>query len=1000
MIRPAILFALAAGTILVMLAGPGRAAAPDPPVSSLTVRSGNHPGFGRVVIDTNGKIVYHLTQDGDHVRLLFDGDVALGNPPKPPHNVIAITTDGPTADLTLAHGTRLHPMRIGGRVVLDVLDAPDDATSPAKTRSAETPPAPRPHPPPAVAPSPEPNSRSVAAPPAPATAHDVPATVPPANPGAEPASHASTPAARVPVEAKPLPAPAQSPPDPGVVIETRQTPPGRDVMPENEGPVSLLARRIKLPKEMDGAAFLVPFDSTTAAASFRSGDNAYVVFDEQRPVDMSVLRNDPIFHAASVQLLPHGTLLRIPLPPAQSVALTQMPQGWRIAALTTEPKQQPIAVSPTDGRLNLAAEQASDVISLADPDTGATLLVGTQHRSGQGVATRRRGTEFILRPTTQGVVVEPLADSIVLRQAPTGFTLVGGPAGLALSPPTSMTDVLIIAAHLTRRFDFPTMPTDALLRLADKQIAEAAASPPMTRGLKHHLAAESFMALGFNAEAEGLLHMAADQDPKEAASPETAALTAVAALLAGRPEDADALTDVRLDGTDEMSLWRAVRQAMLDDGSPAAAAVFATTAPLVFEYPKPIRERILPLIVETMIKGGEIAAAEQLLDQRKDDPKLAYARALMQQANGDTAKALTMLDALANGNDRFDRVRAAVRAVELRLAARKLDKSQAADALEKLLYAWRGDARELALRERIADLRGQTGAWRVALTTLRQGQADFPEQAAAVHQRLKDMFAGMIRDQSEQHASPIEFVSTVDENADLALDSADDDAVQQALADRLLALDLPDRAKPVLEKLMRSAKSDTTKARFGVSLAMLESRDGDDAGARSVLDASEAQNLPPDLTEQRTILRADVVAHMGDAVAAATMLLPFHTGRATEARAQILENASDWAGAERAWSDCVALTLPESEMLDENQTRTMLRLATATARASDETGLADLRVKYGSRIGAGPLGDMFRLLTAEPVTTTADIKRSQQEISLAASLPTDLKALQANAAGH
>ncbi len=494
--------------------------------------------------------------------------------------------------------------------------------------------------------------------------------------------------------------------------------------------------------------------------------------------------------------------------------------------------------------------------------------------------------------------------------------------------------------------------------------------------------------------------MAADQDPKEAASPETAALTAVAALLAGRPEDADALTDVRLDGTDEISLWRAVRQAMLDDGSPAAAAVFATTAPLVFEYPKPIRERILPLIVETMIKGGEIAAAEQLLDQRKDDPKLAYARALMQQANGDTAKALTMLDALANGNDRFDRARAAVRAVELRLAARKLDKSQAADALEKLLYAWRGDARELTLRERIADLRGQTGAWRVALTTLRQAQADFPEQAAAVHQRLKDMFAGMIRDQSEQHASPIEFVSTVDENADLVLDSADDDAVQQSLADRLLALDLPDRAKPVLEKLMRSAKSDTAKARFGASLAMLESRDGDDAGARSDLDASEAQNLPPDLTEQRTILRADVVAHMGDAVAAATMLLPFHTGRATEARAQILENASDWAGAERAWSDCVALTLPESGMLDENQTRTMLRLATATARASDDAGLAALRVKYGSRIGAGPLGDMFRLLTAEPVTTTADIKRSQQEISLAASLPTDLKALQANAAGH
>jgi tetratricopeptide (TPR) repeat protein len=851
-----------------------------------------------------------------------------------------------------------------------------------------------------VASSPEPERRSLAAPTAPATAEPTQAAVPPAHPTVESNSPPPPPAARVPVESKPLPPPTQAPTAAGVIVETQQTPPGRDVMPGNGGPVSLLARRIRLPKEMDGAAFLVPFDSTTGAAAFRSGDSAYVVFDEQRPVDMSQLRNDPFFHAASVQILPNGTLLRVLLPAAQWMALTQMPQGWRIAALTTEPKQQPITVTTTDGRLNLTAEQSSNVVSLADPDTGATLLVGTQHRSGQGVATSRRATEFILRPTIQGVVVEPLSDSIVLRQVPTGFVLVGGPAGLALSPQTSMTAALMDAAHLTRRFEFSTMPPDALLRIGNKQIAEAAAASPLARGGKHFKAAKSFMALGLSAEAESLLHMAADLDPKEAASPDTGALTAIAALLAGRPEEAGALTDPRLDGTDEISLWRAVRQAMLDDGSPAAAAVFATTAPLVFQYPKPIRDHILPLIVETMIKGGEVARAERLLDQSKDDPKLAYARALMQQANGDTGKALSMLDALGNGNDRFDRARAAVRAVELRLAARKLDKSEAADALDKLLYAWRGDVRELALRERIAELRGQTGAWRVALSTLRQAQADFPEHAAEIHQRLKDMFAGMIRDQAEQHEPPIEFVSTVDENADLVVDAADDDAVQQLLADRLQALDLPDRAKPILEKLMRSAKSDTAKARFGASLATLDSHEGDDAGARSILDASEGHDLPADLTAQRTILRAEVVARLGDPAAGAAMLVPFHTGRAAEARAQILENASDWAGAEQAWSDCVALTLPDSGMLDENQTRTMLRLATATARASDDTGLAALRVKYGSRIGAGPLGDMFRLLTAEPVTTSADIKRSQQEISLAASLPADLKALPANASGR
>jgi hypothetical protein len=973
MIYPGISRAFASGAILVLLGGTGHAAAPEAQASRTTVRSGNHPGFGRVVIDTNGNAVYRLDQDGNHVVLHFTDDIVLGNPPSPPRNVIAITTDGPTADMTVVHGTRLHPKRLDGRVVLDILDATGNTAPPAKIHRSEVPPEARPRPPLTMAKSPELGGRSAA------------------DPAAKPVAPA---AQRVPVEAQPPPPPAQSPPDLVPIETTRQVAPGRDVMPEKEGPVGLLARRIKLPKGMDGSAFLVPFDSTTGAASFRSDDSTYVVFDERRPVDMSALGSDPAFHAASVQLLPNGTLFRVPLPPATSVALTQMPQGWRISALPAAPKQQPVVVSAADGRLNLMVEQSGDVVSLADPETGATLLVGTQHRSGQGSTTSQRSTEFILRPTIQGVLVEPLSDSIALKQVPAGFSLTGGSAGLALSPPTSMTDALMDAAHLTRLLDFSTMPPEALLQRATTQIADAAGSPPMARGRKNRGAAESLLALGLSAEAESLLHMATEQDPKEAVLPETGALTAIAALLAGRPEEADALSDPRLDGTDEISLWRAVRQAMQDDGSPGAAAAFAATAPLVFQYPRPIRDHILPLIVETMIKGGEIAPAAHLLDQRKNDPQLAYARALMQQAEGDTDKALGMLDVLANGHDQFDRARAAVRAVELRLATRKLDKSQAADALDKLLYAWRGDARELALRERIADLRSQTGAWRVALADLRHAETDFPEQAAPIHQRLKDMFASMIRDPIEQQASPIEFVSTVDENADLMLDTGDDEAVQQSLAGRLLALDLPARAKPVLETLMRSAKSDPAKARFGVSLATLDSREGDDAGVRTILDESEGHDLPPDLVEQRIILRAGSIAHLGDPAAAAAMLGPLRTGRAREALAQIRENASDWTGAEQAWSDCAILTLPDSGMLDEGQTRTVLRLATATARAADDAGLADLRVKYGARIGASPLGDMFRLLTAEPVRSNADIKRSQREISLAASLPAGLKALQ------
>ena len=118
-------------------------------------------------------------------------------------------------------------------------------------------------------------------------------------------------------------------------------------------------------------------------------------------------------------------------------------------------------------------------------------------------------------------------------------------------------------------------------------------------------------------------------------------------------------------------------------------------------------------------------------------PGLDLARAMLAQATGDTDAALTRYDALAASHDQFVRARAAVRAVELRLATGKFDTRQAAEALDRLLYAWRGDRRELELRDKLADLRQQLGEWRQALALLRDSEAAFPDDAKAIHARLQ-----------------------------------------------------------------------------------------------------------------------------------------------------------------------------------------------------------------------------------------------------------------------
>ena len=262
----------------------------------------------------------------------FGDGVTLAGAPPPPRNVTSMKASGSVIELTLKHGAVLQPTTIGGRVVLDMIDIPDSSASP-RTR---------------------PDKSAAAARPAPVAA--LPSASNAANRADDTATQPAMPApaplpapAPAPVKAdatrdQPKPTPPAAAPQP--VFEqnlpelAQQLQPGRDVMPENEGPVGLLARRVKVPKGMEGSAALVPFDSTTGAAAFQQGDATYVVFDERRPIDMSALKNDPVFAAASVQLLPNGTLLRIPLPPSRSLVLTQMPQGWRISALSAALKQQ------------------------------------------------------------------------------------------------------------------------------------------------------------------------------------------------------------------------------------------------------------------------------------------------------------------------------------------------------------------------------------------------------------------------------------------------------------------------------------------------------------------------------------------------------------------------------------------------------------------------------------------------------------------------------------
>jgi len=942
--------------------GPATQAAPPAPI-----RTGDHAGFGRVVFDLPVGAKWTLDRAGDRLTVRFSGAEPVAGV-RPPHNVRALTAASDTAELSLAPGTQVRSARLGNRLVLDLLDPA--AASPAAQPAAQTSV-------PAAVPAVKPQAGGAALGGHPAAPEAGPPAVPP---GPVPDTAAG---ATAPVGAAP------DPPAAAVAAATVPPPPVSASAPEaaSLGPVSLAA----VPTSV-GEAVLLPFAATTGAAAFRRGEEAVLVFDERRPIDTAALLGNHVFSTAEISLFPMATMLRFRLPAELTLRLSQGEAGWTVSAgeqPTLSPIRPDLDTSETNlgPRLRLPAGRPGRGVVVSDPLTGGTLLVGTQHEPGQGVVVSRSTPEFSLLATWQGVAVAAVSDELVLQETADGFVLRSAlpRGGLALAPVGADLGALDDAARLTRRFDFPDLPVSALFRRLQAAEAGAGTNPAGRRTASRVAAAQAMLALGLGAEAQAVLSLAAVLDPHAAADPDVMALSAIAALLAGHQDETAGLDDPRLTGTDEVALWRGMRAAMAREGAPDAATLLATEIRLLLAYPAPLRSRLLPLAVETMAMGGETEAARRLVEARPDDAGLDFARAVLAEPR-DGGAALAILDRLAQSPDRSLRARAAARAVELRLATGALTPAGAADAMGKLLYSWRGDAREVALRLRAAELRAQVGAPRAALAMLREVLDVLPTAREALRARMGQIFATALEADAKTPLPPLELVAMVEENPDLIAEGEPGLALAQRLAERLAALDLPRRAAPVLERLVAAASPGMVRAELGGRLAATRLLLDDPAGAMSALGATAVDALPPPVLEARVLVWARATAAQGDAARAAAALEPLDSPGALELRVRLLEQTKDWKSAAMALQRYADRALPAEGVLTEAQATSLLRLAADASQAGDEAMLAGLRDRGLARLPQGHTADMLRLLTATPVQLPEDLPRARREAALAGSL--------------
>lgn len=998
----------------------GAPASADPEPPRVGVRGGQHDSYSRVVFDWPRRVDYTVSRDGNAVTVQFaaPGRADFSRVPVGALRTlsdISQRSEAPLAVvLTVPTNTRIQDSRVGDRVVIDIRDGAPAAEPPPPPDSAGPPagvPVPRPAPtgPPASLPSTAVVPPGSAPPPAPPPATD-PAAADPAA-----AARPSSP----PMSAAPSPASPPGPVRPGAdALELRTdmpaTAPG--ALPAGALPVAAPGDDDLAADELARRAVIDP-GVDSLAAGFRRGGDLWLVFAAAEPLDAGRLaaQGGAAFGVSEIVPAEGGVVLRFVVP-GRGVRLERNSTAWTVTA--TDRPQAPnrgleVAAQPDfalGARLLVRAPEARGLVRFTDPEVGDVLVVAPLPSGAGGLAAPRHLPQVELLPTALGAAIRPRADTVAVRLVEEGVEITdSGSDGLLMSSPEDLAAARA-AAEAERaeaadvaasRFLEPIAwlggaPEDFYARRYALEQRLAVASDGDRNRARLDLARFHF-AQHMAPEALGLLERISENQPDIVSRPEFALLQGAAKVLSGQSDAGlEILRRPVFQESEEAALWRAVALAQQGEWE-AAARNFQDGGPWLRAYQSPLLDTLVQSAAQTALERGNVVEAERLLSRLSEEtggasnrtPAVAYFRGMIAKLQDDPAEAERRFNQAAASNDRYYQVLAELELIDLWREEGRLSANQAADRLDGLKFAWRGDWLEYDIHRRFGDTLWEAGRFDDAFQSWRDTAQRFPdndeaqELAAQIPERVADLFAP---DQVGD-LSPMAEYALFQQYSGMLPDGPFYDEVVERLAERLAEIDLLDRAGDLLEELVTDRLEGSRKERVGTRLAALRLLDGEPRRAITALDTTETGAEDPAAALERRLLRARALSELGRTDDAFALLANDRGQLVNAARLDIARRAQDWPRAARALTNLVGTPPAPGESLPDSRAQLVLNLAVALVLSHDRPGLTELTADFGPAMEDTAHANTFALLTRTggdmgPLADLSTIRRQVREVDM------------------
>ena len=953
----------------------------------INTRFGEHPNFTRLVFDWPSPVGYRLRDQDGSVSLRFDRAADILVSPSSLARAQGFEgfesrIDGRDTEVDMTVSGRVRHFRDGFKVVVDVFDSPAKkiASTPAKPvpeqraakKTAKLQPAER-------ATGEQLANTALAAPDGPVSLSP-PTTVDGAS--SEP-------------EAMVIPANASDGPVDLVPASMKPALRNPDALPS--GAKSL---KVEVIAELDGALLRFPFIEKTAAAVFRRGGYLWIVFDTLARLNTGQIAAEAGDFVTEVEQLPHNsaTVLRLATIPGYNALSVRDGNRWEVVLAPQLLKpEDAMGVTTNAGSVpsvTVGPTVPGTPVRMVDPGIGDEVRVVPVFASGEGVAQRFLFPDFRLLTSIQGVVVVPLSDRLDMRSGD-DRVIISATGGLRLTDASARNRVLASGGsdELDRMFQFTEWRHAELgdLQAARTELlAQIQAMEPSARVNGRLALARFYLAHGLADRTLGLLEVIAANMPEMERVPSYKAIRGAAQFLIGDIDGAERdLFDRELDAEPEIGLWRAaVRGAQGDIVN--ASIELQTAERFVQDYPDSLRVHFAFLGAEIALASGDPVAGEfwlevvgeaDLTPSEKDRRRIYEAE--IAARNGEIDTAITLYDQTITGNDRRSRAIATLAKAELLLSEEDITPAEAVRNLDGLRYVWRGDGLEFKILRRLGELEIASGRYRDGLRTLKRAAANFPEHPATPRMTddMRTAFADIYLNGGADEMEPVSAIALFDEFRELAPAGSDGDAMIRRLADRLVAVDLLDKAAELLTHQVEFRLEGPEKARVGADLAMIQILNRKPELALEALYKSEAKDMLPGTRRDRALARSRALSQVGDYNQALAALGSVNGDEADLLRAEIHWKAQDWTNAANVFAR-LGGPIPEGDAkLTDQRSRYVLNRAIALALGNNSTRLSALGKAFGPAMAVTPYAADFKAMTSVE-TTPRDFTDVLQRVAL------------------